>query len=105
MTDLAFKVATPDLHLHDSFRHLLMTKQLGRLCHFYSVDKLGEYYFYVLLRDLTEEGHALLRQLHEWKRAYRLFPDKPHEVQLLQPSWTDDHQRWEIELTHSFVKK
>jgi hypothetical protein len=53
------------------------------------------------LRDLTDEGNALLRQLHEWKRAYRLHPDKPYEVQLLQPSWTHGHQRWEIEFAHS----
>lgn len=104
MTDLGFKVATPDLHLQDEFRHLLLTKHLGQLRHLFGADHSGQYYFYVLLRDLTEEGHALLRQLHEWKRAYRLHPDKPYEVQLLQPSWTHDHQRWEIEFTHYFVK-
>jgi hypothetical protein len=100
MTTFAFKVATPDLHLQEMFHLLLMTKQLGRF-HLYSVDNSGQFYFYVRLRDLTEEGRALLHQLHEWKRAYRLHPDKPYEVQLLQPSWTHDHQRWEIEFAHS----
>ena len=101
MTTLAFKVATPDRHLQEEFHLLVMTKQLGRLCRLYCVDNLGQFYFYVLLRDLTDEGNALLRQLHEWKRAYRLHPDKPYEVQLLQPSWTHGHQRWEIEFAHS----
>jgi hypothetical protein len=104
MTELAFRVATPDLCLKDEFLHMLTTKQLGHLCQFRIVDKSGMYYFYILIRSLTHEGETLLQQIHDWKLAYRLHPDKPHAVSLLQPSWSHDHGRWEIEPTSHFVK-
>ena len=97
MTFLAFKVETPSFQLWDEFYHLLTTKKLGRLTRFYSMDKEGSYYFYICVGNLTEEGASLLQQLHEWKHAYRMYPDKPTEVGLLQPCWVTEHRQWDIE--------
>ena len=102
MTSLSFKVSTPHFDHWNEFHLLLTTKKLGQLTRYYHVDKDGSYYFYICLDGLTEDGHSLLQQLYEWKRAYRLHPDKPYEVSLLQPVWITEHRRWDIDL--SFVR-